>query len=195
MVEQQEYELCSAEILSEYRQIKEVLSTSNIAICQHIGTFSQDILISIVSLVERTLIQKGEPIRLQKRLNYLIIECIQNIIYHSDNLPDENQLAYIFVTKNKKGYTISSANSIENKNIEALESRINGFLDVKTDILAKIFSSKIQNPIIDKNGNGGIGLLTMVSKSGKGFRYEITKASKNYSIFHIELKIKYKNFN
>jgi len=195
MVEQQEYELCSAEILSEYQQIKDVLSNNNTAICQHIGTFSQDILISIVSLVERTLIHYGEPVRLQRRLSYLIIEIIQNIIYHSDVLPDENQLAYIFVTKNKKGYTISSANSIENKNIEALESRINGFLDVKTDILAKIFSSKIKNPIIDKKGNGGIGLLTMVSKSGKGFRYEITKASKNYSIFHLELKIKYKNFN
>ena len=194
MISKKEYEICSEEILSEYHQIKDLLSTSNVAICQHIGSFSQDILISIVSLVERTLIQNGESVRLQKRLTYLIIECIQNIIYHSNKLLDENQLAYIFVTKNKAGYTIYAANSIENKTISGLEKKINGFLDVKTDILAKLFATKIQQPSINKEGHGGLGLLTMVSKSGKGFRYEITQASKNYAIFHLELKIKIKDF-
>ena len=194
MISQKEYDICSEEILSEYQQIKALLSTNNLAVCQHIGSFSQDILISIVSLVERTLIQNGESVRLQKRLTYLIIECIQNIIFHSDKLLDENQLAYIFVTKNKTGYTIYAANSIENKTIDGLEKKINEFLDVKTDILAKLFSTKIQQPIINKEGHGGLGLLTMVSKSGKGFRYEITQASKNYAIFHLELKLKIKNF-
>lgn len=194
MKEELEYDICSTEILSEYQLIKDTVSKGNVAICQHIGSFSQDILISIVSLVERALIQNGESMQLQKRLTYLIIECIQNIIYHSDSLGDAGQLAYIFVTKNKKGYTIHSANSIQKKSIKNLEIRLHDFLDVKTDVLSKLFASKIQSPIIDKEGHGGLGLLTMISKSGKGFKYEVTKASKNYSIFHIELKINYKNF-
>ena len=158
MIDQKEYEICCNEILSEYQQIKSLLTKNNVAICQHIGSFSQDILISIVSLVERTLIQNGEPVRLQKRLSYLIIECIQNIIFHSDKLTGEDQLAYVFVTKNKTGYTINAANSLESKNIKSLEKKINGFLDVKRDILASLFTNKIQQPKIDDLGHGGLGL-------------------------------------
>jgi hypothetical protein len=191
---EEEYKICSNEILSEYQIIKNEFDNETTIICQHIGTFSQDILISVVSLVEHALIQNGELKSLRKRLTYLVIETIQNIMFHSDKLPDTNQLAYILVTKNSWGYTISSSNSLETKNIKSLVKKLDEFLSVKTAVLSKLFTKKIQSPGFDSNGFGGLGLLTMVHKSGKGFRYEISKVSKTYSLFHIELKLYYKSY-
>jgi hypothetical protein len=187
----EEYKICSDEILSEYQAIKNDIPEGGTIICQHLGSFSQDILISIVSLIDHALVQNGEFKSLKKRLSYLVIESIQNIMFHSDKLPQTHQLAYIIVTKNNKGYSIYSSNSILTSNIDSLVKKLDEFLSVKVDILSKIFTKKIQNPEIDNDGNGGIGLLTMVSKSGKDFKYEIKKVSENYSLFHIELKLKY----
>lgn len=189
---EKEYKTCSDVILSRYQDIKNELPKDSTIICQHLGTFSQSILISIVSLVEHTLVQNGEFSHLQKRLTYLVIEAIQNIMYHSNKLPDANQLAYIIVKKNKLGYTIYSSNSLETKNIYSLEKKLDEFLSVKKDILSKLFAKKIQTPTINESGHGGLGLLTMIRKAGKGFKYEITKVSENYSLFYVKLKLNYK---
>lgn len=194
MEDTSEHTECSNKILLEYQLIKNELGKNDVIICQHIGSFTQGILISIVSLVERAMIQTGESIRLQKRINYLIIETLQNIISHADKLSDENQLAYLFISKNKKGYTIHTSNTIKNTNIKVLETQLAEFLNVKPKTLSKILASKIQQPKIDEEGRGGLGLISIINKSKNGFMYDISKGSKNYSLLHIKLDIHYKNF-
>lgn len=189
-MKQVEHDICSEKILQEYQQQKELVSSKNFVICQHIGSFSQNILTSIITLTERSLIHQGEPINLQKKLTYLIIEIVQNIIYHSVKFKDENHLAYIVITKSKQGYTISSSNALDKKSIKTIETKIDNLLAIKPTALSKSYIKKIQSPTIDQDGNGGIGLLTLINKSGKGFKYNITSISTNYSLFHIELKIK-----
>ncbi len=192
MKAEEEYKICSDVILERYQDIKDNIPENDTVIIQHLGTFSQDILISIVSLVDHALVQNGEFKNIQKRLSYLVIETIQNIMFHADKLPDDNQLAFIIVSKSKSGYTICSSNSIATKDINTLEQKLDEFLAVKSDMLSKLFVKKIKSPKIDNEGHGGLGLLTMVSKTGKDFHYEITKVSDNFSLFQIKLTLNYK---
>lgn len=194
MSKENEYSVIEDYLLSEYNAIKNGFTDDDTIICKHIGTFTQDILISFVSLIERYLVQNAEYKKIQNRLTYIIIECIQNIIYHSNKSLDNNQLAYIIVSKNSSGYTLHSANLLETKNIANLEEKLDEFLKTKNDVLSKLFTKKIQKPVINEEGHGGIGLLTMVDKSGKDFKYKITKFSDENSLFHIELTVKYKSF-
>ena len=183
------YNICEKEVLLEYNTIKDSLSDDSTIICQHLGTFTQEILISFVSLIEHSLIELGEVKLIQRRLIYLIIECIQNIIFHSDKLPDNNQLAYMIISKNEYGYSIHTSNTILSKNIDKLIKNIDELLKVRKDVLSKLFTKKIEKPTIDKMGRGGIGLLTMISKSGKDFNYKVSSLTNEYSLFHIEINI------
>jgi hypothetical protein len=183
------YDICEKEVLLEYNTIKESLSDDSTIICQHLGTFTQEILISFVSLIEHALIESGEVKVIRKRLIYLIIECIQNIIFHSDKLPDNSQLAYMIISKNDYGYSIHTSNTVLSENIEKLVGSIDELLKVRKDVLAKLFTKKIEKPEINANGHGGIGLLTMISKSGKDFNYKVSSLTKEYSLFHIEINI------
>ena len=175
----------------EYNTIKDALNEDedSVIICQHLGTFTQKILISFVSLIEHSLMGYGERKLIQNRLTYLIIECIQNIIYHSDNLPDDTQLAYMIVSKNKYGYSIHTSNTVLAENIDELIKKIDELLKVRKDVLSKLFTKKIEKPEVNKKGHGGIGLLTMISKSGKDFNYKVSSLTKEYSLFHIEINI------
>lgn len=183
------YDICEKEVLLEYNTIKDNVSDDSTIICQHLGTFTQEILISFVSLIEHSLNQTGEVKVIQKRLIYLIIECIQNIIFHSDKLPDDNQLAYMIVTKNGYGYSIYTSNTVLSENMDKLIEGIDELLKVRKDVLSKLFTKKMEKPEIDNKGRGGIGLLTMISKSGKDFNYKVSSLTNEYSLFHIEINI------
>lgn len=183
------YDICEKEVLFEYNTIKESLSEDSTIICQHLGTFTQEILISFVSLIEHSLIESGEDKLIQRRLIYLIIECIQNIIFHSDKLPDNNQLAYMIISKNKYGYSIHTSNTVLSENINKLVENIDELLKVRKDVLSKLFTKKMEKPEIDIKGRGGIGLLTMISKSGKNFNYKVSSLTNEYSLFHIKINI------
>ena len=190
-----ERNICEDAVFTEYNAVKTEISANGDIICQQIGTFTQDILISFVSILEHQMTQHAESTIIQKRLIYLVIECIQNIIYHSDRLPDNHQLAYVIVSKNSKGYYIHSSNSIESKNVSDLTDKVDVLLKSKKDTLANLFTKKIKKQEINNDGHAGIGLLTMVSKSGKNFSYKVSEMTSNYSLFHIEININYKNIS
>lgn len=194
MKNQDENTICEERISSVYNEIREKLEDNTI-ICNHLGTFSQSMLISIVSLIERALNSYGESDRLKKRLIYIVIECVQNIIYHSNKQSDNHQLAYLVLAKNDKGYVLYSSNSMEVSYVNDLVIKLDELLKVKPDILSKVFTKKISNPNIDESNRGGIGLLTMIEKSEKNFQYEILKVSNTYALFIIQINLLYKNLN
>jgi hypothetical protein len=181
------------QVLDDFNAIKGKLKKDDVIICQHLGTFNQHKLISIISLVENALVENGEYLSLQKRLSYLVIECIHNIIFHSNVSPKDNHLAYILIVNNKLGYTIYSSNIIGTENINSLEDNLDELLAQKKRKLSNLFQKKIKNPEINENGYAGLGLLTIIDKSGKGFKYIVTKLTPAFALFHIELDIKYKN--
>jgi hypothetical protein len=131
---------------------------------------------------------------LKKRLSYLVIECIHNIIYHSTRTSERDEQAYIIITKNQFGYTIYSSNAVKTKKIDSLVKNLDDLLAQKKGILSNILHKKIQNPEINKNGSAGLGLLTIINKSGKDFKYKVTRVAKTCALFHIELDINYKNY-
>ncbi|PJA07403.1 MAG: hypothetical protein COX70_06815 [Flavobacteriales bacterium CG_4_10_14_0_2_um_filter_32_8] len=190
----EEHIKCENQILADYHAIKESLKKDDVIICQHIGTFNQHILISIISLLDHTLVQNGEYLSIKKRLSYLVIECIHNIIFHSNITSDKNQLAYLLIIKNELGYTIYASNAMETKNIVMLEAKINDLLAIKKSALSNLFKKKIQTPEINENGYAGLGLLTIMDKSGKDFNYKIAKVSQTFALFHLEININYKNY-
>jgi len=193
-LEEKDYKLCEEYVLADYQSIKDNLTENDKVVCQHIGTFSQDMLISIVSLLEHSLIQDCETIRFQKRLTYLVIECIQNIILHSNKIEHNFQLAYILIIKNEKGYRIHSSNSFDTKNTENLIQKLDNILKEDLELLSKLFSKRIKNPKINEEGHGGIGLLTMVEKTGKEFNYKVKKVTPILSFFSLQLNLNFKNY-
>ena len=191
---EEEHIKCENQILANYHAIKENLKKDDVIICQHIGTFNQHLLISIISLVDHTLVQNGEYLSIKKRLSYLVIECIHNIIFHSNITSEKIQLAYLLIIKNELGYTIYTSNEMETKNIEVLENKINELLAIKKSALSNLFKKKIKTPEINENGYAGLGLLTIIDKSGKDFSYKIMRVSQAFALFHLEITINYKNY-
>ena len=62
----------------EYQDLKKGSNKENV-VCHHVGEFSQEILISLISLIDNSLLKNSLSTGFKKRLKYIVIEAIQNI--------------------------------------------------------------------------------------------------------------------
>tara|TARA_B100000809_G_C15128200_1_gene527200 strand:+ start:2426 stop:3004 length:579 start_codon:yes stop_codon:yes gene_type:complete len=188
-MDQIERHICETVVLSEYDIVKSDVSKKDTIICQYIGTFSQGILISIISVIEQHMTEHIIPKTIQKRLSYLIIESIQNIIHHSFKLPDNSQLAYIIISKGDNGYNIHTSNVIRSVETPELLKKVNFLLKTKKELLPTLFKKKLKKQEINAKGHAGLGLLTIINKSDKNYNYKISEVTSNYSLFHAGINL------
>ena len=185
----EEYNRCEKEILEKYTKNKYAIDTDDKLLCSYIGNFNNNILSSTISLIEHGLIELGEPVTTRKRILYILIECFQNIIYHSDGFPDGSKLAYLLVTKKNQGFHINTCNTIKKTSTENLSNKINNLLKKDQVELSKIFDEKLEGYIDKNEGYGGLGLVTILSKSKKMFNYKINNITENFALFELNINL------
>lgn len=193
-MEIKDYQVCENEVLRRYQKLKTEMSRNESLICNHIGLFNSNILTSGISLINNSLVGNNESKSLRKRLSYLFIECVQNIIFHSDNFPDDSQLAFCTVSKNKEGYKINACNTLKNGLAEELEIKIDGLLNEKEGKLNDLFNTKIKEHIDKGSGHGGLGLITILSKSHKNLSYTVTQITPSCALFQIQINLNLKDY-
>ena len=99
--------------------------------------FTQGDVDVVVNFIE-TLDEKPALIR---KISFLSVETIQNIIHHSDKNINGETFAYFELLKSDNGYTIKTGNLISKENTEKLEKR----LDCVTHLTEEEVKEKITN--------------------------------------------------
>ena len=185
----EEYNRCEEEILEKYSENKYNIGVDDKLLCSYIGKFDNNILNSTISLIDHGLIELEESITTRKRILYILIECFQNIIYHSDGFPDGSKLAYLLVTKKKNGFHINTCNTIKQTSKENLSNKIDNLLEKDHTELSKIFDEKLEGYIDKNEGYGGLGLVTILSKSKKMFNYNFNNVTENFALFELNINL------
>ncbi|MDF1673626.1 MAG: DUF6272 family protein [Vicingaceae bacterium] len=183
-----QYQDCEKIILKNYQDLRNRHSDN--LICSHIGEFSQEILISLVSLTANSLLKAPYLKGFKRRLEYIIIEIVQNIIAHSDKIQKKSQLAYFMVVEEKDGFQLYSTNTILNKNAHLFVDCINNLIESNTDELNTILKKHLKLAELDKSGRAGIGLLSILYKTDKNFAYELIQIGEEVSILNLSLTLK-----
>lgn len=183
-----EYADCERIILKEYQELKN--KHSHHIICSHIGEFSQDILISLVSLTKNSLLKDTHLTGFKRRLEYIIVEIVQNIIRHSDKIENESLLAYFMVIEGKDAFHLYSSNTIFNKKTPKLVDCINSLLKADMNELNTILEKNLQSAELNQNGRAGIGLLSTLYKTDKNFSFELKQTGEEISILSLSLSLK-----
>jgi hypothetical protein len=147
--------------------------------------FTQDDVGDVIEFIE-TLNEK--PILIRK-ISFITVEVIQNIIYHSDKPPKGETFAYFELLKGEEGYEIKTGNLLLKEKTEDLDKRLQYVINSdENEIKEKIINKLVQEEFSEKGG-AGIGLLTIRKKVNKGMTYNIEYFKDNYNIIHFEIKI------
>ena len=148
------------------------------------GNINTEYIDSVVEYVNAL----DEKPTLIRKICFLIVEVLQNVIHHSDKNEHGSTFAYFELIKTDT-YIIKTGNLILKERTEELEKRLQCVISSSEDeIKQKILNNLSKEGFTDKGG-AGIGLLSIKKKVNEGMSYEIEYFLEKYNMIHFEIRI------
>lgn len=133
-------------------------------------------------------------IGLKKKIVNILIECLENI-YKYTKLSIGNDysaitfLSKISLEKVEGNFIITAGNTILNKDIEKIKSKIEKVNALDGEGLQKYYEEKINDGEISDKGGAGLGIMDIAMKSGKPLVFNFTPENERYSFYEIKIEI------
>lgn len=168
------------------------LMAANKVILIYEGDFTQETTKSILTMAERNLESSGEESGIKKKIFNVMVEALQNIVKHSDDLKeDENghHSAIFLISHAKSQYSIMSGNPIKNENIPNLKNALERINSLDKDGLKELYKEIIKNTTISEKGGAGLGFVDMARKSGEKLEWTFVPMNDDFHFFCLKVNI------
>ncbi|MFZ6011270.1 MAG: SiaB family protein kinase [Bacteroidota bacterium] len=156
------------------------------------GDFTQETTKSILAMAERNIDSSGEESSIKRKVFNVMVESLQNIVKHSDELVDgqtRSHAAIFLIGREADRYTIMSGNPIRKANIDNLRQKLNRINELDKDGLKDLYKEIIKNTTISEKGGAGLGFVDMARKSGEKLDFEFPEMSNEYCFFCLKVNV------
>lgn len=159
------------------------------------GYFNHNITKKILVLADKSIAKvTGETqATLQKRIYYIMVEGLQNITHHQDEIAnDRNFEKYpgIFaIQKSGDKYFITTGNIIANDKVDDLRTRLDTINSLGKEELKKYHREILTGGTISDKGGAGLGLIEMSRKSGSKLHYKFEWLDDEYTYFYLQTQL------
>ena len=156
-------------------------------VISHCGTFSQDLINSLVVRNEELMKCSGDKKAIVKRAFSILIEGLQNIRIHGRSDEQGNQLSFLIVAKAADRYCLNFANLVDYSIIQSIESQIYKLNLMNIDEVKELYTSVLTESGFSEKGGAGLGFITMKMKSNTKLNYSILPLDDSLSLFSLEI--------
>ena len=156
------------------------------------GDFTQESTKSILAMAERNLDSSGEEGNIKRKVFNVMVEALQNIVKHSDELVEgqmRSHAAIFLIGKEENRYTIMSGNPIRKSNVANLEQKLNHINSLDKEGLKELYKEIIKNTTISEKGGAGLGFVDMARKSGEKLSFDFPEMSADYCFFCLTVHV------
>ncbi len=162
------------------------------------GEFTQEITKSVLAMAERNMDAIGEDSAVKRKVFNVMVECLQNIVKHSDEVNDINYTdknsAVFMIGKQDDKYIITSGNPITNDKVEMLQEKIEHINSLDKEGLKTYYKDKIKKSQgLSAKGGAGLGFIDMARKSGQKLQFDFEHINENISFFSLKTIIRRNN--
>lgn len=155
------------------------------------GYFTHNITKKILTLADIN-IQKAVPFStIQKRIYYIMVEGLQNITRHQDQIEEatEEYPGIFAIQKQKDRYYVTTGNLVLNEKIPELKEKIKKINSLEKDELKKFHKEILRSGVISDKGGAGLGLIEMARKSSNKLISSFELINENFSYFYLQTQI------
>ncbi len=159
------------------------------------GYFNHNITKKILVLADKSIAKvTGETqATLQKRIYYIMVEGLQNITHHQDEIANDRNFdkypGLFAIQKSGEKYFITTGNIIANDKVDDLKSRLDVINSLDREELKKYHREILTGGTISDKGGAGLGLIEMSRKSGSKLHYKFEKLDDEYTYFYLQTQL------
>lgn len=159
------------------------------------GFISIEIIDDILHHLKDYLYNKIHDKLLRKRTYSLAVECLDNILKHSDLNEEDHDLIKKFpprfiVEKIVDSILIHTGNIILNENVELVINKIEKLNQLEQEGINILYKESLSNAEISEKGGAGLGLIVMAKTTGQKIKYDFEKINNKFSYFAMRLTLK-----
>ena len=156
------------------------------SLLQYSGNITQEYVDEVIEFVSKI----DEKPALIRKISFLIVEVLQNVIHHSDKTPSGETFAYFELLKNGETYILKTGNLLLKEKTEELEKRLQYVTTSSEEEIKEKILNRLEQESFTEKGGAGIGLLAIRKRVKEGMEYNIEYFKDDYNFIHFEIKIK-----
>lgn len=157
------------------------------------GEVDQSITKAFTSLVERHLTGSEQSFTLKKRVYHVIVECLQNICKHSDNMLTGESLSpgegVFVVAKDEENYIVVSGNAVYKNKLKFLTESIDHINSLELPELKVYYKKQLKESRLSEKAGAGLGLIDIARKTERTIKYIIEPINDQVVFFIMKLTI------
>jgi transposase-like protein len=159
------------------------------------GEVTEDFMASVFLIMESKMEGDAQQQRLRKKVNNILVECLQNLYHHMDesdgvDRPEDKRSAIFLVCRDHiNRYSIVTGNHILNSNIDMLKKKIDQVNTMTVEELKAYYREALGNSEFSAKGGAGLGMIEMARKSGNRLEYHFDPVNDTMSFFSLIIKI------
>ena len=155
------------------------------SLLQYSGNITQEYVDEVIEFVSKL----DEKPALIRKISFLIVEVLQNVIHHSDKTPSGETFAYFELLKNGETYILKTGNLLLKEKTEELEKRLQCVTTSSEEEIKEKILNRLEQESFTEKGGAGIGLLSIKKRVKEGLEYNIEYFKDDYNFIHFEIKI------
>ena len=156
----------------------------------YIGKFNHQVIKMFTGMTE-TAMEESTDRSTKRRVYHAMIEILQNMNKHSDEIADEKSVGrgLFMIGKKNDRYFIIASNKIKNGSIDKLKSNIEEVNTSSLEELNKQHYEQLRGGTLSDKGGAGLGLIDIARKTSKKIQYEFIPINARYSYFLLKVVI------
>ena len=155
------------------------------SLLQYSGNITQEYVDEVIEFVSKI----DEKPALIRKISFLSVEVLQNVIHHSDKTPSGETFAYFELLKNGEDYILKTGNLLLKEKTEELEKRLQCVTTSSEEEIKEKILNRLEQEGFSEKGGAGIGLLSIKKRVKEGMEYNIEYFKDDYNFIHFEIKI------
>lgn len=161
------------------------------------GIITKELLDSVYQIMEAKMISLNEDSQKRKKVYNILVESLQNIYHHVDELWKEESIQDVnskdvmfMVVRNENGaYTIYTGNYLLASKCELLKSKIEHINSLTAEQLRVHYVDTLNTTEFSEKGGAGLGMIDLARKSGNKLLFSFTNVSDKYAFFSLVISI------
>jgi hypothetical protein len=161
----------------------------------YLGEFNHEITKMFTSMAEDDMERNNEDMLTIRRVYHVMVETLQNLSRHSDELADEGDIGRGMFMIGKKGtsYYIITSNKVSSSKKEALEKALIQINTSSKEELKEMYKKQIKEGRISEKGGAGLGLIDIARKTTGKHDYQFIPFNDGNFMFILNVVINTKD--
>lgn len=168
--------------------LHQILNKHNIVISFN-GAFNQESLVLLLSIIEGQSVSSATT---KKKLFYLMVEMLQNIVKHAINYSnslESGNPGMFLISEDNGNYNLISGNYIEKSKVKELQTKIDYVNNISKDELESFYSKNLLDFEMIDSKKSGLGIIDLRLKSDNKIKYHFNEIDSDSAFFTLQVTV------